>query len=236
MTAEHSTPPIDCREFRRRLLIDPYDPDPRLRRHREQCAACDRAANEALAFEAALRRALSVSPPRGLANRIKAAAGRHRPARPGAGAAAVALLALAVWVGVGVFPTEPELSTVVARHIEAEEEHLHARHAVGPSQLADLLAPLGGELTGRLGQVHFAELCVIRDARGAHLVVKGRRGPVTVLFMPGESPGRARSVSTGRLRGMIVPTAYGSLAVVGEPGEPIREWAEEAQRAVRWRG
>ncbi|MGD2082405.1 MAG: DUF3379 family protein [Chromatiales bacterium] len=234
MSAEHPVPPIDCREVRRRLLIDPRDPDPGLRRHREGCPACDRAANDALAFEARLRRALSVDPPPGLAGRVRRALGRRAAVRVGAAAAVVLGLGLAAWIGAGL-TARPDLAGVVAGHIEAEAEHLSARQAVGAPQLAALVGELGGELTRGIGEVRFAGLCVIRDHYGIHLVVKGRHGPVTVLIMPGEDPGRDRSVSTGRLRGLILPTAYGSLAVVGEPQEPLHAWADEVRGALVWR-
>ncbi|MGB5833223.1 MAG: hypothetical protein WBG92_14685, partial [Thiohalocapsa sp.] len=50
---------MHCDEFRRRLMIDPLDPDPCFRDHAGDCPDCASAARHALEFEARLRGALA---------------------------------------------------------------------------------------------------------------------------------------------------------------------------------
>jgi hypothetical protein len=49
---------VDCKTFRRRLLIDPGDAGPEFRDHARDCPACAHAAESARAFEVKLRHAL----------------------------------------------------------------------------------------------------------------------------------------------------------------------------------
>ena len=67
-----------------------------------------------------------------------------------------------------------------------------------------------------------------------HMVVPGQQGPITVLIMPGEYLMQAQQVRSPRFFGVIVPTVYGSMAVVGEKLEPVEEVVEKMQRAIIW--
>jgi hypothetical protein len=49
---------MNCLTFRRQLMVDPQHWDDALKTHAEQCAACGRARERALAFEASLFAAL----------------------------------------------------------------------------------------------------------------------------------------------------------------------------------
>ena len=58
---------MDCAQYRRSMLADPHDPDPRLREHRESCHDCNLYSERLLRFESRLERALRVSPASGAA-------------------------------------------------------------------------------------------------------------------------------------------------------------------------
>ena len=62
----------------------------------------------------------------------------------------------------------------------------------------------------------------------------GQMGPITVFFMPGEMTESSMPVSSTRFSGKILPTAWGSIAVVGENGEPLDGLGERLAAAVRW--
>jgi hypothetical protein len=59
-------------------------------------------------------------------------------------------------------------------------------------------------------------------------------GPVTVFFMPGEMADTTMPVASARFNGQIVPTRWGSIAVVGEAGEAVDGLGERLAAAVRW--
>jgi hypothetical protein len=85
---------------------------------------------------------------------------------------------------------------------------------------------IGVTLRGDLGEVHYAGLCKMRRGLGAHLVLAGDHGPVTLLVMPEEAAGSSRSVSRGPWRGVILPVGAGSVAIVGPPNEPLEAIGE----------
>lgn len=62
---------MNCLEFRRRLSAAPCDADVELHAHAAHCSGCKQFKRKALAGEAALRRALCVTPPDSLSARIK---------------------------------------------------------------------------------------------------------------------------------------------------------------------
>jgi hypothetical protein len=66
------------------------------------------------------------------------------------------------------------------------------------------------------------------------MVVPGKRGPITVLIMPGEYLMQPRQVRSSRFSGVIVPTVYGSMAVVGEKLEPVEKVVEKMRRTIIW--
>jgi hypothetical protein len=228
---------IGCAELQRRLLVDPFDPDPALLLHRQRCARCARAAGEAMLFESALHRVLAVDPTPGLARRIVAEQRRRANRRIAAAAGLLASRGLAAWVGYwvrGWAQPAPTLAQRVREHIECESPHLHQHADLSNAQVAAVLRQLGGNLVISLGRVDFAGICPMHPGLVAHLVVEGAEGPVSVLFMPGEYLEGPQTVRSRALQGMLVPTAYGSLAVVGGPGEPVEAFVKRIGASVTW--
>ncbi len=155
-----------------------------------------------------------------------------------AGAGLLLSLGVAGWLGYGLRgwnEPAPTLADVVREHIEREAPHLREHGHLSDAQVAAVLRQVGGDLMASLGQVDFAGLCPMRRALGAHLVIAGSRGPVTVLFMPGEHLQTAQQIRSDHLRGRVVPTRYGSLAVVGVPGERLDSLIERVEGSVSWR-
>jgi len=229
---------IDCPAHERRLLIDPHDDDPALASHRAGCALCADAAREALAFEATLAHTLEVPPPPDIPDRITSARRAQASRSLALVAAWVLSVGIAAWLGYGVGDreaAEPDLAQLVIQHIRAEAVTLQAEDRVPADWLAALFGKLGGDLTGDLGGVRFAGLCLIRRGEAIHLVVKGRQGPITLLFMPREHLEAAREIRGAGLQGWLVPTGYGSLAVMGKTGEAIEGLIDRALDEVRWR-
>lgn len=233
---------MNCIEFRRLYTAAPQHAPPAALAHREQCAACAAYAQRLQAFEPTLKNAVETAPPDGLAARILLRQAMHesRQRRQRRWYAVAAGLVLVVGLTVSIWlPSTPTLSLeqTVLHHIHNELHHLHDRKAVPSTQLSALLATIGTRLTAPaadpqpLGTVHYAGLCDMRRGRGAHLVVQGERGPVTLLVMPGEAIVDRKYVSDRRFNGIIVPVPGGSLAIVGEPEETL-ETIERRVRAV----
>lgn len=69
---------------------------------------------------------------------------------------------------------------------------------------------------------------------GLHLVVQGERGPVTLLLMPAQPVDGVLPLQAGEFQGVIMPLDHGSMAVVGNNGEPVMHLAERVRKSVHW--
>jgi hypothetical protein len=234
---------MNCLDFHRDLLSDPFSADPELLAHEEGCPSCAGFAREVRAQEVKLRSLLQdVSPPRGLAERIQLAAGFERRAearrRWWYSAAAGVLLAIGISM-ISLWNTTLErgdttLAQSVLHHIDDEAHHLREAGPVAAGRLNWVFERFGAELTGDIGPVNFAAECLMRKRNGVHLVLPGKMGAITVFFMPGEMTDEVMEVTSERFDGRILPTAWGSIAVVGETGEALEGLGERLVTAVRW--
>jgi hypothetical protein len=228
---------MTCEEFRHQLLIDPYCVDAAFRDHARACDECALATEDALRFEKTLYAALDAEAP---------SPGAPNPPRHGPAPSRIRyallflpLLLVALWLGlrVGLGPAaNGDLGATVIAHIQSEKGHLQAVGTVPWARLRLLFGGLGADANPSVGPVRFAGRCVIGERDGVHLVLSGERGAVTALFMPGRDTTGQREVAGGGLEGTLVPTGFGSLAVVGEPGEPLEPIARRLLSAVRWNG
>jgi hypothetical protein len=65
-----------------------------------------------------------------------------------------------------------------------------------------------------------------------HLVVRTADGPVTILVLPHENIRERIVFSEGGYRGVLVPTARGSLAVLARDGRDVDAVVAQATAAV----
>ena len=229
---------MNCIGFRRALSIRPGSEDPEVLAHRRACPDCEAFARRQAAFERTLGDAVRIPVSEGLASRVLVAHGvglegvrrvRRRRLRL-AFVASVAFGLLVSWLGLQQEP----LDRVVVNHIDGERSHLADRRDLSPEQVNQVLAPLGISVEAGVGPVHYAGTCPIRKHLGAHLVLEGEKGPVTVLLMPGEPVTRRLTVHDGELHGIIVPAGDGSVAIVGQPGERLDGIERRLRLAVRF--
>ncbi len=187
------------------------------------------AADEA-AFEALLIRAARLPRP-------EPAARRKAPGHRGwvqFGLAASLVLATALWLGL----REPAaLPAAVMAHVHHEPEALApARGPVPEADLEEVLRQAGARLVRPVGTVTYVKLCPFRGEMVAHFVVQGRTGPVTVLLLPEENITTPEPIREAGFVGTLVPLEIGgSIAVVGEPDEPLDEIRDVLADALRWR-
>jgi hypothetical protein len=133
------------------------------------------------------------------------------------------------WLALRPEPLDRE----VLSHIEKEASHLAERRELSPAQVNEVLATLDITVAGDLGTVHYAGTCWIHMRLGAHLVLSGEKGPVTVLLLPDQRVAGRIPIRDRSLRGIIVPVEWGSIAIVGEPGEALDVIERRLRHAVR---
>lgn len=221
---------MECLEFRRRMLETPRSRDADLAEHRLACSACAAWALRAGALEGLLGDALSVPVPEGLKDRVTMQAGWQSPQRRWYSTAAAVLVLLAAGLVVVPSINRPALADAVVEHLYHEPELLlPSELEVDPARLREVLARVGGSLSGDIGHITHAGLCPINGKLAAHLVVTGKHGPVAVIVMPGHGIQTVTRVSDDSFRGSIVPVGRGSVAIIGMGDEELDELAERVQ-------
>jgi len=235
---------MDCLTFRRQLLEDPSRKDAALADHQADCPPCAGFARSLRADEAKLSAMLNLEPPSELAERIQLAVSfGPKPARVSTrGWMAIAASGLLVvgaatlgWLNFHKPYEDLSLERSVLHHVADETSHLYAAGPADSSDVRKVFARFGASVSeSNLGQVSFAGICMMRRSEGVHLVLRGEQGPVTVFFMPGEQTAKALALDSGRFAGMIEPTTWGSIAVVGEQGEKLAPVLARVRHAVAW--
>ena len=237
---------MNCLDCRRELLIDPRNESTELITHISHCKPCRHEREQLLALEDKLESSLDYSVPEGLEDRIleisrdEIKSGKTRSAPFGGHvwqmAAGVMLgIGLAVYLGLNQYyplNNADALELTVLNHITDELNHLHETHDISQQKLGSVMTAINTRATDDIVKLNYAGKCQIRKNAGAHLIVNGERGPVTVLVMPGEHIGKNVNVESVRFDGTIYPTSYGSLAVVGEKGEHIPSIAEKLLESI----
>ncbi len=238
---------MNCLDFRRRWLTVPNARDFALAQHERVCVGCRQFARRGAMFESRLREALAIDVPAGLIDSIKrrrdiaeqARSRRIWPLRYAQGASLCILIAVVAMLNYQMFRVDPhtaELHRRVLAHIVAERAVLHARDAPSEARVRQLFERYGAQLRGSLGGVTFAGACRERDFQGVHLVLRGRDGPVTVLYMDGEETEDTSYLWDDRYDGNVFPVDGGSIAVVGKAVEAIDSVGKLLRDTLRWNG
>jgi Protein of unknown function (DUF3379) len=227
-----------CADYRRSMMVDPRDPDPQLREHRESCHDCLVYTDRLLQFESRLERALRVAVP----------AHTETPAQtdadfPGGSAASVTpfpaispprtshapvyrkgwwamaasvLLAVVVAGALWLSIPGPSLAADVVTHMAGEPDAWRRTDVPVPaSELQGVLRNSHLRLAAGAAVVSYAASCEFRGHRVPHLVIQTASGPVTVMVLVHEQAPKQQRFDEAGYRGVIVPVpGHGSLAVL----------------------
>ncbi|HET7649165.1 MAG TPA: DUF3379 family protein [Gammaproteobacteria bacterium] len=234
----------NCLEVRRILGAEPQRRDSAILAHCKVCAACAAYMQDLLALDTRLDRALSIPVPDDLEARIvlDASLKHDRRPRPLTWLALAASLLLAVGISAGVWweaRTELPLAAAVIQHVKNPME----ADAIVPGQplirkvslVEGVLDKVGVQVRGGLDDVTYARVCPFRGRLVAHLVVRGKDGPVTVLLLPHIHVNKPQHFDEEGFRGVIEPAGSGSIAILANNPSPMQPMAEELVGKVQWR-
>ena len=227
---------MNCEEFESRLMQDPQNEDEAFHQHRKDCEKCRHQYEEMMQLEAKLADAFELETGRDfvknleqkVAENVKSA--KRKRNRLYAVAASVMLLAI-VAVSALHFYQYRSLPTFVLAHIDHEIEQLNSTVAVNQAYFNHLIEKFDAEFLQVFEDVTYAERCWMRTGYGLHLIFKGHKGPVTLLWMPGENISEALIVKSEYLQGKVFAVEDGSFALVGHQGEPVEMLAESLRMA-----
>src|ERR1700722_18863733 len=149
---------IDCSDYRRSILADPRDPDPRLSEHRAACRDCSAFTEGVSNFESRLDRALRVPlpPDRAVPLRAKSPPPARRPSgyrRGWLAMAASVVLALVVAGALWLAAPGPSLAADVVTHMQGEPGAWRTTDPVPSAELQDVLRDSRLQLTAGAGVV-----------------------------------------------------------------------------------
>jgi Protein of unknown function (DUF3379) len=233
---------INCLEARRALGAEPQRRDPVLLEHCKVCAACAAFMKEMLGLDARLSRALNVDVPEGLEARIVFRTA-FRPKRLHTYrwlAAATVLLAVGISFGVRQFQRNSmaALGTALVAHVTdpAEAMALDPDRPVlqDASLVHGVLKHVGVRMQGSMDDITYARACLFRGELVAHLVVRGKDGPVTVLLLPHIHVRKPTHFDEQGYRGEIVPAGAGSIAILANNPSPMQPIEQQFVSMVQW--
>lgn len=187
--------------------------------HRRGCAGCSAHHARALGFELALKRALAVPVPDGLAERILLAqttserGDRGRRWRLGLVAAAAVVL-VALGLGVHQLRLFSPLAQQLIVHLEHEPAALITHTPLPVADVERRFSQRGVRLAAPPPPgISYAQACPVGLLGTVHMVMPEREGPVTVFFLPGHTEPRS-DYADGGMRVRAIPMAAGTLALV----------------------
>lgn len=237
------TTTISCLEVRRILGAEPQRRGPALMEHYKVCTACAAFMKEMLSLDARLSRALTVDVPDGLEARIVfRAAFRPKHLHTYRWLAAAATVLLAVGISFGVWQYQQNsmavLGTALVAHVTnpAEAEALDPGRPVlqDASFVHGVLKHVGVRMQGSMDDITYARACPFRGELVAHLVVRGKDGPVTVLLLPHIHVNKPTHFDERGYRGEIVPAGAGSIAILANNPSPMQPIEQQFVSMVQW--
>lgn len=231
---------MNCLDFRRQFLADPYTKDPILHAHRNECAGCGKQAEKILQFESALTNALKVDPPENLNEKIlmrETLQHRQSSRRTFRTLALAASIVVASVVAFNLYRS-PDSSTPVdllaIEHVMHDSRALMSTSVVSTARIKKVMETVNIDFGGELRNVTFAGNCRVNGKLGVHLVVAGEHGPVTILFLPGETAESTMMTEHDAMHVMVLPNSRGSTAIVGKTLADVETIESTVKQSVNW--
>ena len=229
---------MNCLEFRRQHDIDPRTTERAFNEHKQRCEACAAFFARGAKLEQKLHAALKVPVPENLASRVLLKHSfeptNRRRLVSWVSMALAASLTLALALAFHFSDRPPSLDEAVVSLINEAEHALLPNTPVDLRRIREALMPVGVELVTEIGVVTFASPCVLRGKLAGHIVLRGEKSHISVLFMPNESIDARLSFNRGESVGIVVPRGRGSIAIVGAPGEPLEAVESLVRRSLQW--
>ncbi len=229
---------MNCLKLRQSLMSTPRCHDAEIQDHLRTCPACSRFAQSMDSMEHQLEQALQSPVPEDLTARLllrqsvsepkpRWFTGRHRWA-----------MAAAVFICAGIafmmLPDERRLAEDVIAYLHAHEHPVSADTEVAAPALQSLIQDVGLQLTGDPGHVLVAEPCLLSNRLTAHLILDVEDTPVTVILMPHEDISQLQHVQFNGSSGFIVPCPRGSIALIGDDEQVLRNVHARFEEIISW--
>ncbi len=246
---------MNCEEYRQALTEDPTFSGGKA--HLAECKECQAFRASFLGFEGRIEAALRIPvPPLKMpelpaiessgenvdnADRTNVVAikPRARVTTPAwfALAASVALVAM---LGVRMFEGHghgefSSLAEEIVAHLDHEPQALRVTdRPVSDARLERIVPANMANMNHDAGLITYARNCEINGNTVPHLVIQGKKGPVTVILLPDERVLEAEVLDGEGINGMLIPVGNGSIAIIGEKDEELGNIRDSVVNSVTW--
>lgn len=230
---------MDDLEFRRRAYAEPGCQDEEFLGKKNASEESEKFVNDLLAFDYQIKDALNIPVPEGLAERIilNQTLGQHAQKKQGVkvifSLVASVLIVFALMFAF-LFTPNINLEQELFAHIYEELNHLDEQQYNDIHHVNNLLKSFGGTVNKEIGKVNYLGSCNIANKKGVHMVLAGKKGPVTVMMLPNINIENIQSISDDRFNGSIIPVTKGSMVIVGEKGESLEEIRHKLVNNISW--
>lgn len=239
---------MNCEEYKEAIAADPSESFEGGATHSVECSSCSAYKADMQALDARIAAALEIDvpeltmpelPPIAAEESVVDLASRRprrftTPAWIGLAAGVV----LATVIGVRIIDTgivDGSLAEQVVAHLDHEPQALIVTdEAVSDERLYSVVRPAIATIDRDFGLITYARSCKINGREVPHLVVQGEKGPVTILLMPYEMVDMAIELEGKSIEGVILPVGDGSIAIIGERGEPIDQVGTKVTDTLEW--
>jgi len=227
---------MDCLTFRRLLITDPGSDEDRIVGHVAECEQCRDFRRDLRRFSLSLETAINLPVPESLCAKILLRQS-SKPTWVGAWRiasvlAACCVIAVAIGMRIEAVQSPERWLGAVEKYMDQTAVRPDLAATVTHRDVNKILNRIGVHLNENIGKVTSAVPCVIGNRHGAHLVVSGDKGSVTVLIMPEAEIQNAIEFETTKIVGVIAPCPRGSIAVVGNATEPIGKIRTRFEQAI----
>ncbi len=232
-------------EFRRAVFEDPHHLSPEAQAMADASEANSHFVQEVRAMDDALSGALAVDVPGQLADRILLRQTlqdfeRRQIRRSRWHLALAASVAFAVGALVTFMTTNRPLGygDHALAHLYHEANLLNTvDESVSQAAFNKKLASYGGQLTGDIGHIYFANHCNFNGIRALHAIVQGQQGRITVFVV------HEKDLSAKQEQAHFADQHYDGLAdkrgqhqliFIGEKGEPLKAFEARFSQEIQW--
>lgn len=234
---------MNCEEYKLAIAAEPtFDGGAA---HVADCAECQGYRADMQAFDRKIALALDVAVPQLTLSEFPeldtdnvATLPVRRSSRAPTWLALAATVLVATFVGVKMSSVDgpyASLGEQLLAHMDHEPYALRvSSKAVSDRRLARVVPANIATITHDAGLITYAQSCEINGRDVPHLVMQGKKGPITILLMPQEAVSEAQTIDGESIQGFILPVGGGSIAIIGEKDEQLDEVKQSVLDSVTW--
>lgn len=231
---------MNCFEFRRHYLADPYRQTADTRQHREECHSCTAFAAEQDRINKAVEYIVRVPVPTDLEARVlmqqsfQASRVAQRRASMIWRMAAVFVLGISISIWIALWHGPGVLADAVVSYVRTQPVQSLAQDTMSADEVRKVFQDERIQFQSEVVSVHYAMPCIINGIRAIYMVVDSDNGPVSVVVMPQQTVPERTTFSEAGYQGVIVRCQQGSVAIVGTTGQNVELVEKRMIAAMQW--